>query len=133
MLAAVATFFALLLVFIASPFVMQAAPVDGNGLNPSLQNPYMLAPTALLYLGYVGLTIPFAFAMAALASRVTDERWIVATRRWTLMAWTFLGVGILSAPSGRTRRSAGAAGTPGIPSRTPRSCRGSWRRRSCTP
>ena len=95
MLAAVATFFALLLVFIASPFVMQAAPADGNGLNPSLQNPYMLAHPPLLYLGYVGLTIPFAFAMAALASRVTDERWIVATRRWTLMAWTFLGVGIL--------------------------------------
>ncbi len=94
-LAAVATFFALLLVFIASPFAMQAAPADGNGLNPSLQNPYMLAHPPLLYLGYVGLTIPFAFAMAALASRVTDERWIVATRRWTLMAWTFLGVGIL--------------------------------------
>jgi cytochrome c-type biogenesis protein CcmF len=94
-LAAVATFFALLLVFVASPFTLQAAPADGNGLNPSLQNPYMLAHPPLLYLGYVGLTIPFAFAMAALASRVTDERWIVATRRWTLAAWTFLGVGIL--------------------------------------
>src|SRR5688572_7259994 len=102
-LAAVATFFALLLVFIASPFAMQAAPADGNGLNPSLQNPYMLAHPPLLYLGYVGLTIPFAFAMAALASRVTDERWIVATRRWTLMAWTFLGVGILLGAKWRTR------------------------------
>jgi cytochrome c-type biogenesis protein CcmF len=49
----------------------------------------------LLYLGYVGLTIPFAFAMGALLSRRTDERWIVATRRWTLAAWTFLGVGQL--------------------------------------
>jgi cytochrome c-type biogenesis protein CcmF len=49
----------------------------------------------LLYLGYVGLTVPFAFAMAALASRRVDERWIVATRRWTLGAWTFLGFGIL--------------------------------------
>jgi cytochrome c-type biogenesis protein CcmF len=49
----------------------------------------------MLYLGYVGLTIPFAFAMAALASRRVDERWIVVTRRWTLAAWTFLGVGIL--------------------------------------
>ena len=49
----------------------------------------------MLYLGYVGLTIPFAFAMAALASRRVDERWIVATRRWTLAAWTFLGIGIL--------------------------------------
>ena len=64
-------------------------------MNPSLQNPYMIAHPPLLYLGYVGLTIPFAFAMAALASRRVDERWIVATRRWTLAAWTFLGFGIL--------------------------------------
>jgi cytochrome c-type biogenesis protein CcmF len=64
-------------------------------MNPSLQNPYMIAHPPMLYLGYVGLTIPFAFAMAALASRRVDERWIVVTRRWTLAAWTFLGVGIL--------------------------------------
>jgi cytochrome c-type biogenesis protein CcmF len=94
-LAGVATFFGLLLVFIASPFTMQPAPLDGNGLNPSLQNPYMLAHPPMLYLGYVGLTIPFAFAMAALASQVVDERWIVVTRRWTLAAWTFLGFGVL--------------------------------------
>jgi cytochrome c-type biogenesis protein CcmF len=93
--AAVATFFALLLVFVASPFATQAAPADGAGMNPSLQNPYMMIHPPMLYLGYVGLTIPFAFAMAALASRHTDERWIVATRRWTLAAWTFLGFGIL--------------------------------------
>ena len=85
----------MLLVFVASPFATQAAPADGAGLNPSLQNPYMLAHPPLLYLGYVGLTIPFAFAMAALASKRTDERWIIATRRWTLAAWTFLGVAIL--------------------------------------
>jgi cytochrome c-type biogenesis protein CcmF len=91
----VATFFALLLVAVASPFTTQAAPADGAGLNPSLQNPYMLAHPPLLYLGYVGLTIPFAFAMGALLSRRTDERWIVATRRWTLAAWAFLGVGQL--------------------------------------
>ena len=95
-LAGVAGFFALLLVFVATPFATQrVAAVDGLGLNPSLQNPYMLAHPPLLYLGYVGLTIPFAFAMAALASRRTDERWIVATRRWTLAAWTFLGFAIL--------------------------------------
>jgi cytochrome c-type biogenesis protein CcmF len=93
--AAVATFFALLLVFVASPFATQAAPADGAGMNPSLQNPYMMIHPPMLYLGFVGLTIPFAFAMAALASRHTDERWIVATRRWTLAAWTFLGFGIL--------------------------------------
>ena len=91
----VATFFAFLLVFVASPFATQLAPLDGSGLNPSLQNPYMVLHPPLLYLGYVGLTVPFAFAMGALLSRRTDERWIVATRRWTLAAWTFLGVGQL--------------------------------------
>ena len=91
----VASFFALLLVFVASPFDVQTAPADGAGLNPSLQNPYMMIHPPLLYLGYVGLTIPFAFAAAALLSKRTDERWIVATRRWTLLAWTALGIGIL--------------------------------------
>jgi cytochrome c-type biogenesis protein CcmF len=94
-LGAVASFFALLLVFVASPFDTHVAPVDGAGLNPSLQNPYMVIHPPLLYLGYVGLTIPFAFAAAALLSKRTDERWIVATRRWTLVAWTALGIGIL--------------------------------------
>jgi cytochrome c-type biogenesis protein CcmF len=93
--AGVAAFFAFLLVGVASPFETQVAPADGAGMTPSLQNPYMIAHPPMLYLGYVGLTIPFAFAMAALASRRTDERWIVVTRRWTLGAWTFLGFGIL--------------------------------------
>jgi cytochrome c-type biogenesis protein CcmF len=91
----VATFFALLLVFVASPFARQAAPADGAGLVPSLQNPYMMIHPPLLYLGYVGLTIPFAFAAGALLSGRVDERWIVVTRRWTLLAWTALGIGIL--------------------------------------
>ena len=91
----VASFFAILLVAVANPFQTQAAPADGLGLNPSLQNPYMVAHPPMLYLGYVGLTVPFAFAMGALLSGRTDERWIVATRRWTLAAWTFLGVGQL--------------------------------------
>jgi cytochrome c-type biogenesis protein CcmF len=94
-LAGVAVFFAFMLCFVSSPFATAAAPADGAGMTPSLQNPYMLAHPPLLYLGYVGLTIPFAFAMGALLSRRTDERWIVATRRWTLAAWTFLGVGQL--------------------------------------
>jgi cytochrome c-type biogenesis protein CcmF len=94
-LGGVSTFFALMLCFVSSPFVTQPAPAEGAGLNPSLQNPYMLAHPPLLYLGYVGLTIPFAFGMGALLSRRTDELWIVATRRWTLAAWTFLGVGQL--------------------------------------
>jgi cytochrome c-type biogenesis protein CcmF len=91
----VAVFFAFLVVGIASPFETQPAVADGAGMVPSLQNPYMLAHPPMLYLGYVGLTIPWAFAMGALLSRRTDERWIVATRRWTLVAWTFLGVGQL--------------------------------------
>src|SRR5213080_694907 len=91
----VGTFFALLLVFVASPFATQASVADGAGLNPSLQNPYMAIHPPMLYLGYVGLTVPFAFAMGALLARRTDELWIVATRRWTLAAWAFLGIGQL--------------------------------------
>src|SRR6476646_9084244 len=94
-LGVVAAFFAMLDTFVASPFHTQLAPAQGSGLDPSLQNPYMLAHPPLLYLGYVGLTVPFAFAMGALLSRRTDERWIVATRRWTLLAWAFLGIGQL--------------------------------------
>ena len=94
-LAAVSTFFAFLLVAVASPFVTQAAPADGAGMTPSLQNPYMLAHPPLLYLGYVGLTVPFAFAMGALLSGKLDERWLIATRRWTLFAWAALGIGQL--------------------------------------
>jgi cytochrome c-type biogenesis protein CcmF len=91
----VATFFALVLVAVSSPFETQTRVLEGAGLTPSLQNPYMVAHPPLLYLGYVGLTIPFAFAAGAMLSGHTDERWIVATRRWTLAAWTFLGVGQL--------------------------------------
>ncbi|MBV8079218.1 MAG: heme lyase CcmF/NrfE family subunit [Actinobacteria bacterium] len=91
----IATFFAFMLTFVSSPFDTQTRVLDGAGLVPSLQNPYMVAHPPMLYLGYVGLTIPFAFAAAALLSGRTDERWIVATRRWTLIAWTFLGFGQL--------------------------------------
>src|SRR3954464_4545953 len=94
-LGGIATFFAFVLVVVASPFDTQTAPIDGAGLTPSLQNPYMVAHPPMLYLGYVGLSIPFAFAAGALLSGHTDERWIVATRRWTLAAWTFLGFGQL--------------------------------------
>jgi cytochrome c-type biogenesis protein CcmF len=91
----VATFFSMLVVFVASPFHTQLASADGAGLNPSLQSFYFQIHPPLLYLGYVGLTVPFAFAMGALLSGRTDERWIVATRRWTLLAWAFLGIGQL--------------------------------------
>jgi len=91
----VTTFFAYMLVAVSSPFDTQVAPADGAGLNPSLQNPYMMIHPPFLYLGFVGLTIPFAFAMGALLARRTDELWIVSTRRWTLVAWTALGFGQL--------------------------------------
>jgi cytochrome c-type biogenesis protein CcmF len=94
-IAGVATFFAFLVVAVASPFATQVAPADGAGMTPSLQNPYMLAHPPLLYLGYVGLTVPFAFAMGALLSGKLDERWLIATRRWTLFAWAALGIGQL--------------------------------------
>ncbi|HLX32680.1 MAG TPA: cytochrome c-type biogenesis CcmF C-terminal domain-containing protein [Gaiellaceae bacterium] len=93
--ALVAVFFSFMLAFVSSPFNVQPPPADGQGMVPSLQNPYMLAHPPMLYLGYVGLTVPFAFAMGALLSGRTDERWIVATRRWTLAAWMFLSVGQL--------------------------------------
>src|SRR6478672_9158386 len=92
---ALASFFAFLVVAVASPFATQTAPLDGGGMNPSLQNPYMLAHPPLLYLGYVGLSVPFAFAMGALLSGRLDERWLIATRRWTLFAWAALGIGQL--------------------------------------
>jgi cytochrome c-type biogenesis protein CcmF len=94
-LGVVIVFFSLVLVAVASPFATQAVPADGLGLNPSLQNPYMLVHPPMLYLGFVGLTIPFAFAMGALLARRADELWVVVTRRWTLVAWTFLGFGQL--------------------------------------
>jgi cytochrome c-type biogenesis protein CcmF len=91
----VTVFFSFMLVAVSSPFETQAAPADGAGMTPSLQNPYMMIHPPFLYLGFVGLTIPFAFAMGSLLARRTDEAWIVATRRWTLAAWTFLGFGQL--------------------------------------
>jgi cytochrome c-type biogenesis protein CcmF len=94
-LGGVEVFFSLLLVAVANPFELQPPPADGAGLNASLQNPYMLAHPVFLYLGYVGLAVPWAFAIAALLAKRTDELWIVLTRRWTLGAWALLGVGQL--------------------------------------
>src|SRR6266540_1272565 len=82
-LALVGTFFALVLVFVASPFATQAAVADGAGLNPSLQNPYMAIHPPILYLGYVGLTVPFAFAMGALLTGRTLRSAGAASTRGT--------------------------------------------------
>jgi cytochrome c-type biogenesis protein CcmF len=95
-IAAVQIFFLLLLNFAAHPFaVMQGQlPADGNGLNPLLQYPEMVIHPPMLYLGYVGFTIPFAFALGALAMRYPGEKWIHITRRWTMVTWGFLTIGI---------------------------------------
>jgi cytochrome c-type biogenesis protein CcmF len=71
------------------------APADGRGLNPLLQHPIMAIHPPILYTGYVGFVIPFAFAIAALATGRLGADWITSTRRWTLFAWFFLGIGII--------------------------------------
>src|SRR5947208_5071473 len=95
-LALIATFFIALMVFYASPFErLSPAPLEGNGLEPLLRNPAMMFHPPMLYTGYVGFTIPFAFCIGALIARRTDADWIRVTRRFALIAWTFLGIGIM--------------------------------------
>jgi cytochrome c-type biogenesis protein CcmF len=95
-LSSVAIFFLALLLMPASPFTTtQGVPADGVGLNPLLQSPAMLIHPPLLYTGFVGFSIPFAFAMAALFTKRLDDGWFTATRRWTLFAWSALSVGIV--------------------------------------
>ncbi|MEH7009865.1 heme lyase CcmF/NrfE family subunit [Neobacillus niacini] len=87
-------FFFLILGFVAKPFVLlDQVPIEGHGLNPMLQNPGMIIHPVTLYLGYVGLAIPFAFAMSALLLKNVDDFWIKMTRRWTIIAWLFLSLG----------------------------------------
>ncbi len=92
----IASFFLILLVFSANPFkLMPYLPTDGRGLNPLLQNYYMVIHPPSLYLGYVGMSIPFSFGMAALVTGRLDNHWILQIRRWTLTAWFFLSLGNL--------------------------------------
>ena len=70
-------------------------PIDGNGLNPLLRHPGMIIHPPMLYLGFVSFVIPFAFAIAALITGRSDDRWIRLTRRWTLWAWLFLSLGLI--------------------------------------
>ncbi|HEX4322968.1 MAG TPA: cytochrome c-type biogenesis CcmF C-terminal domain-containing protein [Acidobacteriaceae bacterium] len=96
-LAAVQVFFLLLLNFKVPPFALVRggiAPADGNGLNPLLQYPEMVIHPPMLYLGYVGFTMPFCFALGALMMRYPGEKWIHITRRWTMLTWMFLTIGI---------------------------------------
>ncbi len=91
-------FFTTITLFFTNPFRYLKAPMampDGNGLNPLLQNEYMAIHPPTLYLGFTGLAIPYAFCMAALASGQLSNDWVRLTRRWTLIAWTFLTAGIV--------------------------------------
>jgi cytochrome c-type biogenesis protein CcmF len=95
-LACVAGFFLLLMVGWENPFdTLAVAPEEGAGLNPLLRHPAMMIHPPMLYTGYVGFSIPFAFAIGALVARRPGADWIRATRRFALIAWTFLGTGIL--------------------------------------
>jgi cytochrome c-type biogenesis protein CcmF len=92
---AVVCFFVSVMIFAANPFErLTFVPADGRGLNPQLQNVGMVMHPPMLYLGYISITIPFAFAMAALLSRRLDTGWIHAIRKWTLVSWLFLSIGI---------------------------------------
>src|SRR5207247_4928216 len=94
---AVATFYLLLVLGPTSPFErLSVVPADGRGPLPLLQNhPLMAAHPPFLYLGFIGFTVPFAFAMAALITGRLSDAWIRLTRRWTLAAWIFLTVGLV--------------------------------------
>src|SRR3954471_3454122 len=96
-LAAVQIFFLAIVNFAANPFGLLEGPLrpDGSGLNPLLQYPEMVIHPPMLYLGYVGFTVPFAFALGALIMKYPGEKWIHITRRWTMVTWAFLSCGIV--------------------------------------
>lgn len=89
-------FFLTLLVFATDPFKRVGfVPPDGQGLNPLLQNYWMIIHPVMLYLGYVGMAVPFAFAVGALLSKRVGNEWVRTVRRWTLIPWLFLSLGII--------------------------------------
>ena len=89
-------FFLFLMIVHKNPFAtyLTQTPMDGRGLNPLLQNFYMAIHPPSLYTGFVGMTIPFAFGMAALITGYVDDSWLRAVRRWTMMSWLFLSLGL---------------------------------------
>jgi cytochrome c-type biogenesis protein CcmF len=95
-LAGIQVFFLAVVNFAAPPFALLKGviPDDGNGLNPLLQYPEMVIHPPMLYLGYVGFSVPFAFALGALMMRYPGEKWIKITRGWTMVTWLFLTCGI---------------------------------------
>ena len=95
-LGAVLAFFLATTCFKANPFArLDWIPLDGRGMNPQLQNPGMAIHPPNLYLGYVATAVPFAFAVAALCTRRLDAEWLAIVRRWSLLSWFFLTVGIV--------------------------------------
>ncbi|HXG55982.1 MAG TPA: cytochrome c-type biogenesis CcmF C-terminal domain-containing protein [Vicinamibacterales bacterium] len=95
-IAAVEVFFIFLMVIHKNPFstFLTPAPADGAGLNPLLQNFYMAIHPPSLYIGFVAMTIPFAFGIAALITGHLDDAWLRAVRRWTMTGWLFLSFGL---------------------------------------
>ncbi len=95
-IAIVQAFFVFLMIIHRNPFdtFLTAVPDDGRGLNPLLQNPYMVIHPPSLYIGLVGMTIPYAFGMAALITGHLDDAWLRAVRRWTMFSWLFLSFGL---------------------------------------
>ena len=95
-IASVQLFFLFLMIVHNDPFAtyLTQTPGDGRGLNPLLQNPYMAIHPPSLYTGFVGMTIPFAFGMAALITGYLDDSWLRAVRRWTMISWLFLSLGL---------------------------------------
>src|SRR6266568_1516070 len=95
-IAAVAVFFLALLLYSKNPFAtfLTAPPTEGKGLNPLLQNYWMIIHPPSLYTGYVGMTIPFAFCVGALASGRLDDSWLHSVRVWVIIPWFFLFFGL---------------------------------------
>ena len=95
-IASVQLFFLFVMIVHKDPFAtyLTEVPGDGRGLNPLLQNPYMVIHPPALYTGFVGMTIPFAFGMAALITGYLDDSWLRAVRRWTMFSWLFLSLGL---------------------------------------
>lgn len=95
-LSAINLFFVVLVSFAAPPFVeLNPAPADGRGMNPLLQSFWMVSHPVALYLGFIGFSVPFAFAMSALWVRQPGDTWILLTKRWSLAGWLFLSLGML--------------------------------------
>ena len=89
-------FFIFLIVFIENPFeTLDVVPLNGRGLNPILQNFYMAIHPLTLYIGYIALTIPFAFGLGSILSKDKTDSWILLSRRWTYFSWIFLSLGLL--------------------------------------